>query len=312
MADVDVTVLIATRNRADHIGKCLTTVLEATRQTPFSLEVLVVNNGSSDHTDSVLQDFAAEWPILRIVDDPVPGRSGVLNRTLGVVKGRVVVFTDDDVHVPPSWIVDMATPILEGRADTVCGRVELAPHLDRPWLTPELRTQLAEMPDVSGDTPGMVGANMAASREAALAIGFDEELGPGGRGFADDVLFNLRLKTAGYRLVGCTGPPVVHHLSADRLNYAAMKDLAQRNGSSHAYLWHHWLHSDLRLLGLRQFRARAQLAWTGLVAPSDGEAISEREYHLWFAHSFCAHLAEERSRPRTYATADRTATTASR
>jgi glycosyltransferase involved in cell wall biosynthesis len=87
MADVDVTVLIATRNRADHIGKCLTTVLEATRQTPFSLEVLVVNNGSSDHTDSVLQDFAAEWPILRIVDDPVPGRSGVLNRTLGVVKG---------------------------------------------------------------------------------------------------------------------------------------------------------------------------------------------------------------------------------
>ena len=34
-------------------------------------------------------------------------------------------------------------------------------------------------------------------RDAAMAIGFDEELGPGARGFADDVLFNLRLKTAG-------------------------------------------------------------------------------------------------------------------
>ncbi len=87
-----------------------------------------------------------------------------------------------------------------------------------------------------------------------------------------------------------------------------MKDLAQRNGSSHAYLWHHWLHSDLRLLGLRQFRARAQLVWTGLVSPSDGEAITEREYHLWFARSFCAHLAKERSRPGTYAAADRTPT----
>ncbi len=194
MADVDATVLIPTRNRADHIGKSLTSVLEAARCTPFTVEVLVVNNGSTDDTASVLEDFAAEWPVLRTVDDPVPGKSGVLNRTLGLAKGRVVVFTDDDVHVPESWIVDMTTPILEGRADAVCGRVVLAPHLDRPWLTPELRLQLAEMPDVSGDAPGMVGANMAASREAAVEIGFDEELGPGGRGFADDVLFNLRLK----------------------------------------------------------------------------------------------------------------------
>ncbi len=53
----------------------------------------------------------------------------------------------------------------------------------------------------------MVGANMAASTEAAMAIGFDEELGPGARGFADDVLFNLRLKTAGYRLVGLYRSP---------------------------------------------------------------------------------------------------------
>ena len=216
----------------------------------------------------------------------------------------MVVFTDDDVHVPESWVADMASPILEGRADAVCGKVVLAPHLDRPWLTPKLRCQLAEMPDVSGDVPGMVGANMATTREAAVEIGFDEELGPGARGFADDVLFNLRLKTAGYRLTGCSGPAAVHHLSADRLNHSAMKSLAERNGSSHAYLWHHWLHSDLRLLGLRQLRARTQLAWAGLVSPSDGESITEREYDLWFASSFCRHLAEERSRPPTYAPSD--------
>ena len=158
-------------------------MLEAAQHAPFSLEVLVVNNGSTDDTASVLEDFAAEWPLLRIVDDPVPGKSGVLNRTLGLVKGDVVVFTDDDVHVPRSWIVDMATPILEGRADAVCGRVVLAPHLDRPWLTPELRSQLAEMPDVSGDIPGMVGANMAASRQAAHRHRFRRGARAGGPGF---------------------------------------------------------------------------------------------------------------------------------
>jgi len=304
VVDLDATVLISTRNRADHIAASLTSVLTSAKRTPFDVEVLVVNNASEDHTARVLEAFSAAWPSFRSVEDPVVGRSGVLNRALELVKGRVVVFTDDDVHVPESWITDMASPILQGTADAVCGRVVLAPHLERPWLTPKLRTQLAEMVDVSGDLPGMVGANMAASRDAASDIGFDEELGPGARGFADDVLFNLRLKAAGYRLVGCTGPPTEHHLSADRLNYTEMKSLAERNGSSHAYLWHHWLQSDLKLLGLRRLRARAKLAWIALRSSPDGEAISEQEYDLWFARSFCEHLAKERLRPRAYSPAD--------
>jgi glucosyl-dolichyl phosphate glucuronosyltransferase len=304
MADVDATVLLPTRNRADHIAASLSSVLASARAAPFAVEVLVVDNGSSDDTAAVLAGFGAEWPELRIVEDPVPGKSGVLNRALEQVRGRVVVFTDDDVHVAESWVTDMAAPILDGAADAVCGRVVLAPHLDRPWLTPKLRIQLAEMADVSGDVPGMVGANMATSTEAARSIGFDEELGPGARGFADDVLFNLRLKTEGYRLIGCAGPPVEHHLSPDRLNHQAMQSLAVRNGSSHAYLWHHWLHSDLSLLGLRRLRARAGLTWQGLVAGSNGDSITEREYDLWFSRSFCEHLAEERSRPRAYAPSD--------
>ena len=56
------------------------------------------------------------------------GEVRVLNRTLELVKGHVVVFTDDDVHVPESWVADMASPILEGEAgEAVCGRVLLAP-----------------------------------------------------------------------------------------------------------------------------------------------------------------------------------------
>jgi hypothetical protein len=178
--------------------------------------------------------------------------------------------------------------------------VVLAPHLDRPWLTPALRIDLAEFLDVSGPAPGMVGANMAASTDAARSIGFDEELGPGARGFGDDVLFNFRLKAGGYRLTGCTGPPVEHHLSPDRLNLATMQRLARANGSSHAYLWHHWLHADLRWLGLRRARARLQLTREQRRPAPEPDGISQREYELWYAHSFAAKLAEERAKPRAY------------
>ena len=222
--------------------------------------MLVVDNGSTDGTPDLLAELARTNPEIVVTHDPVPGKSGALNRALGLVRGRAVVFTDDDVHVPVTWFEDMAGPILDGTADGVCGKIVLASHLDRPWLTPALRTDLAEFLDVSGPAPGMVGANMATSTVAARSVGFDEELGPGERGFADDVLFNFRLKAAGYRLIGCTGPPVEHHLSPDRLNLATMQRLARSNGSSHAYVWHHWLHAELRWLRLRKWRAQLELA----------------------------------------------------
>jgi glycosyltransferase involved in cell wall biosynthesis len=302
MAGPDVTVLIATRDRADHLPASLSTVLGSAERSAHPTEVLVVNNGSSDHTGQLLEEFSSARPILRTLDDPTPGKSGTLNRSLGEVRGRAVLFTDDDVHVSETWVNEMATPILEGTADAVCGQVVLAPHLERCWLTPTLRTTLAELVDVSGDKPGMVGANMATSTEAARAIGFDEELGPGARGMADDVLFNLRLKAAGYRLVGCTGPPVEHHLSPDRLNYRSMKRLAQSNGSSHAYLWHHWLHDDLSLLR-RRGRPPPTRAGPRYRGDHDENAISEHEYDLWFSHSFCTHLVQEKSKTPNYSSA---------
>jgi glycosyltransferase involved in cell wall biosynthesis len=302
MPGPDVTVLIATRDRAGHLGASLDTVLASSAASPFPTEVLMVDNGSTDGTGTLLAERSQHRPELRTVHDPVPGKSGALNRVLGQVRGRAVVFTDDDVHVPATWVADMAGPILEGTADAVCGKVALAPHLARPWLTPALRMKLAEVSDVSGPSPGMVGANMAASAAAVRAIGFDEELGPGpgARGMAEDVLFNLRLKAAGYRLVGSAGPPVVHHLSADRLRYGPMRKLAQSNGSSHAYLWHHWLHDDLDLLLLRKVRERARLSWTRVRTPRDPDSITVAEYERWYALSFVTHLAEERSRPPNY------------
>jgi hypothetical protein len=177
----------------------------------------------------------------------------------------------------------------------------LGPELDRPWLSANLRTLLAELLDVSGPEPGMVGANMAASVAAARALRFDEELGPGARGFDDDVLFNLRLKDRGYRIVGAAGPPAIHHPDPARLNYAAMLDLAQRSGQSHAYLWHHWLHSDLRWVRLRQVRDTIRLAaYRRRHRHRRADGIDDAEFDLVCKRSLFSHLAIERRSPAKY------------
>ena len=299
MGDPAATVLISTRDRAAHLAPTLDLVLASARHAPFPVEVLIVDNGSTDGTPALLAELGRDAPELVVLEDPVPGKSGALNRAMARVRGRAIVFTDDDVHVPAGWVENMAGPILDGTGDAVCGKVVLASYLDRPWLTPGLRTDLAEFLDVSGPAPGMVGANMAAATDAARRAGFDEGLGPGARGFADDVLFNFRLKADGCRLVGCAGPPVEHHLAPDRLERATMQRLARSNGASHAYLWHHWLHADLRWLRLRAWRARLRLA---ALRPdgSENEGITEREYGLHYALSFATELAALRGTPRRY------------
>lgn len=280
MDEPEVTVLLATRNRAAHLSGCLATIQQAVTSTKIPTEVLVVDNGSSDATLDVLRAFSQKIDGLRFVQDGLPGKSGAINRALKMARGSVIVFTDDDVHVPSSWIDDMATPIIEGQADAVCGRLVLAPHLDRPWLTTFLRSLLAELLDVTGEAPGMVGANMASSKQAALDIQFEEGLGPGARGFDDDVLFNYCLKGKGYRLTGSTGPHAEHHLSSDRLTYSAMVNLARQSGLSHAYLEHLMAGAKGKWLPLKEVYLMIYLLAYRLAHRARPDSIQESEFRI--------------------------------
>jgi len=254
--------------------------------------VFVVDNGSSDETPQVLKSFAEDLDNFRFTVDERPGKSGAINRAMREARGRVILFTDDDVHVPVSWIDDMAVPILDGRADAVCGRLILAPHLERPWLTPFLRAQLAELLDVSGDAPGMVGAKMSASREAALAVQFDEGLGPGARGFDDDVLFNYRLKGGGYRLIGSVGHHAEHHLSIDRLTRRSMLRLASQSGKSHAYLEYKMFNTRPQFCSVKLGYLKKNLLITRLLQRSDEDSIMESEFRIIQHVSFLDELQD--------------------
>jgi glycosyltransferase involved in cell wall biosynthesis len=100
-----VSVLVPARNEERNVGACLDSL---SRQTVPGLEIIVIDDGSTDRTPSIL-DAAARWDarvrILR-VDGPPPGWTGknfALDAGVAVARGEWLCFTDaDTVHAPES------------------------------------------------------------------------------------------------------------------------------------------------------------------------------------------------------------------
>lgn len=91
--DDKVSVIVPTFNRAAFLGECLASLL---RQTLPAHEVLVVDDGCTDHSAEVLAAFGQRITVLRTAGQL--GKPAAINLALGRISGDFVwVFDDDDV-----------------------------------------------------------------------------------------------------------------------------------------------------------------------------------------------------------------------
>src|SRR4030043_1747507 len=100
----DITVIIGTYNRAQELARTLEGMAKAEKR-GLSVEFVVVDNGSTDSTKSVVDLFHGRIPI-NYIFEPRSGKNRALNTALeNCTLGEIVVFTDDDVDVSPDWLV---------------------------------------------------------------------------------------------------------------------------------------------------------------------------------------------------------------
>lgn len=233
--EIDVSIIICTRNRCEHLRQSLGQMATLATPKQWRIELLVVDNGSSDDTRAVVEATTLPNMPVRYVYEPTTGKGHAYHAGLAVARGAAFLMTDDDTRVPHDWIEQMCRPILDGQADAVQGGVRIAPHLERPWLKGVLRVWVAEVADPQHRPEGLVGANMAVSREAMRIAGpFDTTLGPGATGFFEDTAFGWALEAAGQRIHYRPSAAVEHHFDASRLSLAAFMDSARRMATSRA------------------------------------------------------------------------------
>jgi glycosyltransferase involved in cell wall biosynthesis len=114
---LDVSVILATRNRADLLEADLR-AMAAQAPSDVSWEVMVVDNGSTDRTEAVLRAAQGFLPLVAL-SEPVPGKNRALNRALPLARGELLVFTDDDVLPQPGWISELASASRRWPAATI-------------------------------------------------------------------------------------------------------------------------------------------------------------------------------------------------
>ena len=102
---VDVSVIVSTCDRAENTRSLLMSLQEVKVRPDTSWELVLVNNGSTDNTDKVVNYFLqhAHYFITYLYEKR-RGKSQGLNTGIAAASGKILAFTDDDVYTSPDWV----------------------------------------------------------------------------------------------------------------------------------------------------------------------------------------------------------------
>jgi glycosyltransferase involved in cell wall biosynthesis len=97
-------IVIPTFNGGHRIGNCLESLVKQT--TGRDIEILVVDDGSSDNTGSVVSRYSS----VRLISQSNAGPAAARNRGALEARGTILLFTDDDCVPMPDWLEAMLGP----------------------------------------------------------------------------------------------------------------------------------------------------------------------------------------------------------
>ncbi len=119
-APPEVSVIVPTLNEAKNLPELLVRIAAALR--PWSYEVLIVDDQSTDDTPAVCQQLAARFPLtLHVRPDPAGGLSGAVVEGLNLARGGILIVMDADLQHPPEKLPELVRPLVAGEAEFAVG-----------------------------------------------------------------------------------------------------------------------------------------------------------------------------------------------
>jgi len=191
-----ISVIVPVRNGMPWLEEQLQALAEQQCNEPW--EVVIVDNGSTDGSRSVVEEWANRAQLFRLVDaSKVIGPGATRNVGVRAAKGELIAFCDADDVVQPGWLAGHMTAL--AGADLVGGVFDywslngmVAPNPPTPSM-PSAMSQF-------GFLPAVMSSNLAVRRPVFEEVGgFAEDLMTG-----EDTDLSWRLQLRGHRCVVST------------------------------------------------------------------------------------------------------------
>jgi len=124
-----VSIIVAARNEEDKIAECLNS-LSALTYPHNLLELILVDDRSTDATPAIVRQYMERCPYLRLVQigaetELRPGKMNAVTQGIDASTGEILLFTDADCRVPKGWVENIVKYYTDSSIGTVAGFTSL-------------------------------------------------------------------------------------------------------------------------------------------------------------------------------------------
>lgn len=109
-----ISVIVPIWNCEDYIEKCINSIL---RQTHKNIELILVDDGSTDLSGKICDDFAKKYKEIVVIHQKNSGPAAARNAALGKVTGNIISFVDSDDYLSPDMYEKMLSKMMEEKSD---------------------------------------------------------------------------------------------------------------------------------------------------------------------------------------------------
>ncbi|HQL37884.1 MAG TPA: glycosyltransferase family 2 protein [Anaerolineaceae bacterium] len=122
MSDCFLSIVFPAHNEEKRLPRTLEQTAAFLQAQPYSAEIIVVENGSTDRTLAVAEEHAARFPMLRVIHEEQRGKGRAVRRGMLAARGEYRFFCDVDLSMPITEINRFFPPQLEGAEIVIASR----------------------------------------------------------------------------------------------------------------------------------------------------------------------------------------------
>jgi len=130
MKQVPVSVIIPAFNAEKTLKACLASIRQ---QTFLPLEIIVVDDGSTDATAAIVAAAGREYSRIKLIRQTHLGPAKARNLAAAQAAGKVLVFADADMEFGPDFLDTLTKPILSDKAKGSWSGEEQVKNWDNIW-----------------------------------------------------------------------------------------------------------------------------------------------------------------------------------